>query len=54
MALKNLPAGAEERWSGLPFPSPGALPDTGVKPASSASPALAGKFFYRCATWEVL
>ena len=30
-------------WSGLPFPSPGALPDQGIKPASLASPALAKK-----------
>ena len=29
-------------WSGLPFPSPGELPDSGIKPAS---PALAGVFF---------
>ena len=29
-------------WSGLPFPSPGDLPDTGVEPAS---PALTGGFF---------
>ena len=31
----------QENWSGLPFPSPGDLPDPGIKPAS---PALAGKF----------
>ena len=34
-----------EYWSGLPFPPPGDLPDPGIKPASSASPALAGGFF---------
>ena len=34
-----------EYWSGLPFPPPGDLPDPGIKPASSASPALAGRFF---------
>ena len=28
-------------WSGLPFPTPGYLPDPGMKPAS---PALAGGF----------
>ena len=27
-------------WSGLPFPSPGDLPDPGIKPTSPASPAL--------------
>ena len=32
----------QEYWSGLPFPSPGDLPDLGIKPTS---PALAGKFF---------
>ena len=29
-------------WSGLPFPSPGDLPNPGIEPAS---PALAGRFF---------
>jgi hypothetical protein len=32
----------QEYWSGLPLPSPGDLPDPGIKPAS---PALAGGFF---------
>ena len=32
----------QEYWSGLPFPSPGDLPNSGVKPMS---PALAGGFF---------
>ena len=32
----------QEYWSGLPFPSPGDLPDPGIKPAS---PASAGGFF---------
>ena len=31
--------------SGLPFPSPGDLPDPGIKPTSPASPALAGTLF---------
>ena len=26
----------QEYWSGLPFPSPGDLPDTGIKPRSLA------------------
>ena len=26
----------QEYWSGLPFPSPGALPDPGIEPVSSA------------------
>ena len=32
----------QEYWSELPFPSPGDLPNPGIKPAS---PALAGGFF---------
>ena len=32
----------QEYWSCLPFPSPGDLLDSGIKPAS---PALAGRFF---------
>ena len=35
----------QEYWSGLPFSSPGDHPDSGIKPASPASPALAGRFF---------
>ena len=32
----------QEYWSGLPFPSPGDLPDPGIEPVS---PGLAGGFF---------
>ena len=35
----------QEYWSGLPFPSPGDLPDPRIKPASPASPELSGSFF---------
>ena len=35
----------QEYWSGLPFPPPGDLPDPGMKLASPASLALAGRFF---------
>ena len=31
-------------WSGLPFPSPGDLPDTGIEPTSLIS-ALVSRFF---------
>ena len=41
-----------EYWSGLPFPSPGDLPDAGMEPGSLATPALAGRFFYHWATWK--
>ena len=39
----------QEYWSGLPFPSPGNLPDPGIKPMS---PALAGGFFTASTAWE--
>ena len=32
----------QEYWSGLPFSSPGDLPNSGIEPES---PELAGKFF---------
>ena len=35
----------QEYWCGLPFPSPGDLPDTGIKSKSPESAALAGGFF---------
>ena len=35
----------QERWSGLPFPSPGDLPDPGIEPEAPASPALAGTHY---------
>ena len=35
----------KEYWSGLPFPSPGDLPDPGTKHMSLASTALGGRFF---------
>ena len=35
----------QECWSGLPFLSPGDLPDPGIEPTSAVSPALAGGFF---------
>ena len=42
----------QEYWSGLPFPSPGALSDPGIEPTSLMSPALAGRFFTITASWE--
>ena len=32
-------------WSGLPFPPPEDLLDSGIKPVSPVSPALAGRFY---------
>ena len=40
----------QEYWSGLPCPSPGDLPDPGIKPMSLKSPELAGSFFTASAT----
>ena len=37
-------------WVGCP--TPGDLPNPGIKPASLAFPALAGGFFAGSATWE--
>ena len=41
----------QEYWSGLPFPFPGDLPDSGIE---SGSPALAGEFFTTNTTWETV
>ena len=35
----------QEYWNGLPFPSPGDLPEPGIKPAYPSSLALADGFF---------
>ena len=35
----------QEYYSGLPFPSPGDLPDLGNEPEFLDPPALAGRFF---------
>ena len=42
----------QEYWSGLSFPSPGDLPDPDIKLKSLVSPALEGRFFTNCTTWE--
>ena len=44
----------QEYWSGLPCHPPGDLPDPGIKPSSSVSPALAGRFFTTSTTWEAV
>ena len=35
----------QECWNGLPFPTPGVLPDPGIEPTSLLSPAMGGRFF---------
>ena len=42
----------QEYWSGLPFLSPGDLPDPGIESTSLMSPVLAGGFSTTSATWE--
>ena len=44
----------QEYWGGLPFPSPGDLPEPGIEPESPVTPALVGRFFTTWATWELL
>ena len=48
----------QEYWSGLPFPSPGDLPDPGIEPGSPTSEADAltseppGKILFLCMVLE--
>ena len=42
----------QECWSGLPFPSPGDLPDPGIESVSLTSPAFTGVFLTSSTTWE--
>ena len=51
-AVVSMGLSRQEYWIELPFPSPGDLPDPGIKPASLMSPALEDGFFTASATWE--
>ena len=42
----------QEYWSGLPFPFPEDLPNTGMEPASLLSLELADGLFTTSANWE--
>ena len=43
----------QEYWSGLPFPTPGDLPDPGIEPAPSLTfPVLAGGYFMTGVIWD--
>ena len=44
----------QEHWIRFPFPSPGDLPNPGIKPNSLVSSVLAGGFLTNSATWEAL
>ena len=39
-------------WGGLPFPTPGDLPDPGTEPMSFVFPALASVFFATTPSWK--
>ena len=42
----------QEYWNGWPCPTPGDLPDPGIKPEFPTTPALAGGFFTTSTTQE--
>ena len=42
----------QEYWSGLPFPPPEDLSNSGIEPASLLSPTMVDGFFTTGATWE--
>ena len=44
-ALLSMGFCRKEYWSGLPFTSPGDLPNPGIKPKSPESPTFVGRFF---------
>ena len=44
-ASLSIECSMKEQQSGLPFPTPGNLPNSGIRPESVASPALAVRFF---------
>ena len=45
-ALLSVDFSRQEYWSGLPSPSPGDHPYSGIEPPYLTSPAPAGGFFY--------
>ena len=49
-APRSVAISRQEHWSGYLFPSPGDLPDPGIKPVSPFSLALAGGFLTTSAT----
>ena len=51
-ALLFMGSSRREDWSGLPYPSPGDLSNSGIEPVALMSPALADEFFTTSATWE--
>ena len=41
----SMESSRQEYWSGLPHPTPGDIPNSGMEPVSLASPTLVGIFF---------
>ena len=52
LAPVSMELSRQEYWNGLPLPTPGALPDSGIEPESLASPALAVRFFTTAPPWK--
>ena len=51
----SMESSRQEYWSGLPFPSPGNVPDPGIEPGSLTYISCIGRWIlYHCATWETL
>ena len=44
----------QEHWCGMLGPLPGDLPNPGIEPMSSMSPALAGRLFTTGTTWQTI
>ena len=51
-ALLDMEFSWQEYQSGVPFPSPGDLPNPEMEPMSLTSPALAGVVFTTSTTWQ--
>ena len=51
-ALLSMRLPRQEYWSGLPSPTSGSLPNSGIEPASRVPPALSGRCFTTSATRE--
>ena len=51
-AVLSMEFSRQEYWSELPLPTPGDLPNPGIKPESLASPGLVGGFFTTNTTWD--
>ena len=51
-SLLSMGFSSQEYWSGFPCPSPGTLPNPGIKPESLTSLALADGLFTTSTTWK--